>query len=276
MTKTSQDLANAIIDGLEQSYDLVYVDYRDELTDKQVAFVVNGDEASLFESLEEFESESRWNSVKQITEELQREVIAGWQDEDPDADFTRLDDDFCGSDEWEDVRSEVEARDKSDWLKQLISQSGRVLLRINCIDEDNGFAFQEVNPLEVLSKVGIEPTEQNERTVADTLLECSPEYSVLLGYWIVGADLEALYALAEDAEVEVEITDPYLYLGNPFSGTGYIAERPLVGKVRVKREDLRSDKDAFGYSINEIFGGVSTSSFEAEIHAVDTTEKENA
>lgn len=45
-------LADEIIGRLSKSYDLVYVDYRDQLTDTQVASLVRGDDGWLEESWE--------------------------------------------------------------------------------------------------------------------------------------------------------------------------------------------------------------------------------
>ncbi len=108
--------------------------------------------------------------------------------------------------------------------------------------------------------------------MAATLAECSPEFSVLMGYWIVGADVETLYDLGSDVK-QVTITNPHLYLGNPSSGTGFISEEPFEGTVTVDRGDLRTDKDAFGYSVESIYGGLNASQFEAEITPVVPQER---
>jgi hypothetical protein len=256
-------LADEIVKRLDKSYDLVYVDYRDQLTDTQVSALVRGDEW-LDESWE-FESDSRYDSAKRIIDELAGNVIREWSDE-ADADLDFILGAFEG-DEWDRVRFEIEERDTGSWVEQLVRQTPTALLRINVIDEDHGYSFEEVTARRVLKDLGMRATRENIATVNYVLANASPGYSVLLGYWIVSADVSAIYELAHDVE-EVEIVNPYLYLGNPFVGSGFISERPLDGTVRVKREELRTDKDAFGYAVDEIYGGLRASDFEAEIRPI--------
>lgn len=263
-------LADEIIERLDKSYDLVYVEYDDQLSESQVSALVRGDEW-LDESWE-WESDSKYASAKQIIDELAREVISEWSEE-ADAGLDFVLDAFTGDmDEWDRVRFEIEERDTGSWVNQLVSHTPNVLLRINVLDEDHAYSFEEVKPRRVLKDLGLRATRANIQTMDYTLANASPEYSVLLGYWIVGADVSDISELPNDAEAEIEIVNPYLYLGNPFSGSGFISERPLEGIARVKREDLRTDKDAFGYSVDEVFGGLRASSFEAELRVVETVE----
>ena len=171
---------------------------------------------------------------------------------------------------WGRVRFEIEERDAGSWVKELIGHTPNVLLRIDVLDEDHAYSFEEVTARRVLKDLGLRATRANVETVNCVLANASPEYSVLLGYWIVGVDISDIYELAHDVE-EVEIVNPYVYLGNPFSGSGFISEKPIEGVARVKRADLRTDKDAFGSSVDEIYGGLRASDFEAEIRPVVTS-----
>lgn len=259
-----KQLADEIIKRLDKSYDLVYVDYRDQLTDSQVAKLVRGDDDWLDESWD-WESDQRYEGAKQIIEDLTKEVIRDWSEEaDADLDFL-VDALKANVEEWDRVRFEIEERDEGGWVRQFLRQTPNVLLRINVIDEDHGYSFEEVKARRVLKDLGMRATRANVKTVNYVLAETSPEFSVLLGYWIVGADVSDIEALPTDPETGVEIINPYLYLGNPFTGSGFISERPIEGTVRVKREDLRTDEDAFGYSVDEIYGGLNASSFACEI-----------
>jgi hypothetical protein len=259
-------LADEIIKRLDKSYDLVYVDYRDQLTDTQASALVRGNEGWLDESWE-FESESKYESAKQLIDDLAREVIDEWGDE-ADADLTFVLDAFKDDvEEWSRVRFEVEDRDTGAWVEQLVRQTPSVLLRIGAIDEDHAYSFEQVTADRVLKDLGLPATRANVKTVGYVLANATPEYSVLMGYWIVGADLSSIYELAHDVK-EVEIVNPYLYLGNPFAGSGFISEQPIEGVVRVRREDLRTDRNAFGYAVGEIYGGLCPSDFEAEIRPV--------
>lgn len=265
--QTCEQLADAIIANLDATYELVYVDYRDGLSDEQAAAVVRGDGEALFDSLADFEGDQRYESCRQVIDEALGDVLREWEAE-TDADLSYLRDAFPHSEAWDRVRYEIEERDRGDWLAQLARNTGRVLLRINVIDEDHGYSFASVEPERVLVDVGLPlpATEANVATVRATLAECSPEYSVLMGYWIVGVDLSDILKLP--SEGEVEIVNPYLYLGNPFTGSGFISPKPLQARVRVARSDLTTDKDAFGYAVDEIYGGLRPSDFEADLIAV--------
>lgn len=264
--QTLAQLADAIIENLDAKYSLVYVDYRDEPSDEQAAAIVRGDMEAFWESTSEWENDQRWDSCKHIIEEEMKNVLDGWE-ADTDVDFTYLADAFSGSDEFDRVRYVIEERDSGDWVKELLG-GHRVLLRINVIDEDHGYSFEPVTPRRVLKDVGLKATKKNVAAVDYILANASPEYSVLMGYWIVSVDLSDLYELTIDDDGEVEIVDPHLYLGNPFAGSGFISEEALTGTVRVKRSDLKTDADAFGYAVEEVYGGLTLSSFEATIRPV--------
>lgn len=241
--------------ALKDSYELIYVDYRDGLGPKQVSMVVRGDFEALEEDLSEFESESRYQGAEYVAADLLRDV-----DIDPDEfDF------------YEELIEEIETRDSSDVAGALAKQTSDVLLRVNVIDEDHGYAFEDVTPERVLADIGfpLPATEHNYRTIAQALAECSPECSVLMGYWVLGADVGQLYELPSEEEKEVAIIDPYLYLGNPFAGSGWITEDALHGVAIVKRGELRTDEDAFGYSLDNVYGGLNPSSFPCQLIALE-------
>lgn len=260
------ELADDIIKRLAKSYDLVYVDYRDQLSDSQVSALVRGDE--WLDESSEWESDRRYDRAQQIIAELADEVVGEWS-ADAAADLGFLVDALKDRlEEWDRVRCMIEERDSGSWAEQLIRQTPGVLLRINVLDEDHGYSFEEVSPRRVLKDIGLRATRPNVETVRCVLANASPEYSVLLGYWIVGADVSEIHELPTDPDAEVEIVDPYLYLGNPFSGSGFISERPIDGVARVKRDALRTDKDAFGYSVDQIYGGLQASDFECKLGVV--------
>jgi hypothetical protein len=263
-------LADEIIRRLDKSYDLVYVDYRDELSDSQVSALVRGDE--WLEESWEWEADSRYGAARQIIDELAKDVVREWSEE-ADADLNFLLEALKdGVDEWDRVRFTIEERDTGSWVTQLIRQTPNVLLRINVLDEDHAYAFEDVSARRVLRDIGLRATRSNLESVRYVLANASPEYSVLLGYWIVGAAVADIHALPNDPEAEIDIVNPYLYLGNPFTGSGFISERPMDGVARVKRKDLRTDKDAFGYAVDEIYGGLRASDFECKLRLVGLPE----
>lgn len=265
--RTVEDLANEIIANLEGSYDLVYVDYRDQLTDKQVAMLVRKDLDGFWESTAEFEADSQYDSIKEIIEAAGREVIDLWEGED-DEDYSHLMAELEGGDEWERIREEIQDRDTSRWADQLASQTGTVLLRIPVpqLDEDHAIFHEEIGAADLMAKLDIPSTDTHRQVIEDLLANADPEYSLLMGYWVVGISVADIYRLEGYSEY-VAISNPHLFLGNPFAGSGYLSEDSLSMEIRVKREDLRTDEDAFGYSIEKIYGGVNPSQFEGSIRS---------
>lgn len=273
--RTLELLAQEIIAELDESYDLINISQGDHLTTEQISALVRGDTDTFMELLDEFESEALWHGAKHVIDEAVKATIQEWEDadstEDDDADHSELADSFDGSEQFDEVRFAIEERESGDWVRALVSASGTVLLRIpiDALDEDHAYSYQEVDSDECLTRIGIPVTDENRRTVQYTLDNASPEFSTLMGYWIVGAAVEAFWNMPNGLDdLEVDIVNPHLYLGNPFMGDGFISEEPLIGTVRVRRDQLRTDNDAFGYPVDKIYDGLSPSSFEAELRWV--------
>jgi hypothetical protein len=249
-------LADAIYEAavaeMDDTYELVYVDYRDRLSEKQVAALVQGDMDTVWDLTAEWESDSQWSGAEYVVENnlgIDKEDLEILKD----------------AGRYSDLIDQVRERDASPWLDELMGNTSAPLLRISCIDEDSSFSFQPVEPEQVLEAVGFEPTEHNVRVVRECLLECSPEFSVLMGYWLCTIDLKILSECPDDGQIRIK--NPVLYLGNPFAGSGYFSD-PLHGEVVIPRSEIRTDKDAFGYSVDEVFGGLNASSFEVEAEIV--------
>jgi hypothetical protein len=269
--RTCKGLANEIIAGLRRANDLVYVEYNERLDDDEVAAIVAGHMDDLWGSqLADLEADRQHESITAIINDHGQDVIRAWERED-DTDHSGLWQQFQDGEEHRRVWEEIQGRDTGNWLLQLIRQTPDVLLRVRVLDEDQGYAFTDVTPEQVLADVGLPATAGNLATMASTLNECAPEHSVLLGYWIIGADVEAIYTLPDVPDTVIEIINPYLYLGNPLAGTGFISPGPFEGTITVRRDDLCTDRAAFGYSVDEIYGGLSPSTFTAAIRPQATS-----
>ena len=236
---------------LDDKYDLVFVNHDDKLSDDQVDALVSGDLESFWEKTAEFESESRDVGIDSVI----------------DNEFDDEEWDSLSAEDQQTVRDTIAERDNSDWVTQLINQTPNPLLRIKVVDEDDGWSYEEVVPQQVLDAIQLQATEHNVKVIQAALNESSPEYSTLLGYWIVSLDLKMLYQA--DQSKKLRITNPYLYLGNPLMGSGWVTEEALEGTVVVERSDVHTDKKAFGYSISEVYGGLQASQFEAEVQIID-------
>jgi hypothetical protein len=280
MSEQLDALKDEVIENLDPKYELVYVDYRDRLTDDQVRALVRSDWDDLWESLSDWESESRETAAAEIAYEVTKAVIRGWEARD-ERDYDDLWDEFRFTPQYDAVMEAIKDRDDGEWLHQLCRQTPAVLMRSLIVDEDHGWSFQPLTPSEVI-KAYVECAEpgtvlkrnkHNLDLVRGILNESSPEHSVLLGMIVYAVDVEAIYLLSYDTEY-VDVINPHLYLGNPFAGSGW-CDGPCKGTFRIKREDLRTDRDAFGYGWDEV-AGVVTSYYEAEIRAVPGEKKETA
>lgn len=260
-------LAAEMIHEAPKSVSLVYVDYRDELSDEQVAAIVAGDRDTLWDSLADWEGESTAHGLRYALDELADDVLRKWSDVDDDL-LDALRASFRHSDEEESVADVLREREDGAWFRQMARQTGDVLLRVGIptMDEDAGLSYRKTTPKRTLKLAGLPATAENLSTIGDVLANHEPEMNVTLGYWIVGVNVAELLDLPDDGKVT--ITDPHLYLGNPFAGSGYISDEPMRGTVTVAREDLRTDKAQFGYSVSDIYGGLRPSSFSAQVAAV--------
>ncbi len=267
--RSHKTLADELIADLDESYELVYVDRGDRLTDEQVAAIVACDFDSLWGGdLGEWESDQRADRVHQIIRDDAEEIVRHWEIED-DADYSTLLHTFDHTtEEWERVREAIDDREAGNWMNELCNNTNPVLLRVRVLDEDTGYDNEIVHPERVLRDVGLPVTDDNVRIMRATLNECSPEFSVLLGYWVAGVRVRDMYELTNEPNAQIEIVNPYLYLGNPLQGTGWMSEEPFQGVATVRRGDLRTDKAAFGHSLDSIFGGLNAGSLACEIRTV--------
>jgi len=260
---TLENLADEIRGAMDETYNLVYVDYRDELSDEQAAMIVRGDMESVWESVQEWESDATWDSACDIADELANDALRGLEDDD-DGSVDALRDDWQGSQERYDIIDAIRERDSSDIIGELVKRSSRVLLRVEVVDEDHAWAFEPVEPTDFLARVGFEATPANLESACEVIANASPEFGVGMVYALAAVDLGDIYALQDDDVVT--IVNPHLWLGNPFAGSGY--EAGFEGTVTVPRAELRTDKDAFGYGWAEACGGVTVSAYEAELTVV--------
>lgn len=264
--RTLAELRDEIIKRLDKAYDLVYVNYRDQLTNEQVEVLAKkGAIDEFWDGTEEFESDNRWESEKYIIDELLKEIAS------EDNTWVEVAEEFPGTDEFDEVRYEIEERDRGNWPRELASQTPAALMRVLVLDEDNAFPMGEDNPTpeEALERLGLPVTDSNLKVIAYTINNADPHWNGAMAFWIFGLDVEALYEMPIEPETVIEITNPYVYIGNPYQGDGFISEAPLEGTVRIKRSDLTTDKGAFGYPVSEVYGGLDGSQFDCEVKVIE-------
>lgn len=253
---TENALRERIIAELDGTYDLVHVDYRDQLNDDQVGMLVAGDHEDLWESTFEFESEWRHHGVQYVIDDIRSRLS-----DDERRAFDAID---------EDIRDIIRDRDTSRWFDQLVRQTPDPILRLPAIGEDFATLLDSDEPdwAEVFAELGVPDTAGN-REVIQRLVRETPS-SVLMGYWLVTLDLSFINKLADDDDVL--IVSPTLILGNPFTGAYTCDESRLEGAIVVKRGDLRTDRQAFGYSAAEVYGGLDASRYECDARVVAPVE----
>lgn len=130
-----------------------------------------------------------------------------------------------------DILVEIMERDTSTPLRDLAAASGNVLLRVRASD---GY---------------VEDDDEDE-----------------VHYWIAAVNVRKLFDLPYDCE-RVRLTKAYPWRGNVYWGGGMVDDDNPV-TVEVARADLRTDKDAAGYSWTEVASPV-ISYYESKIEPVN-------
>lgn len=269
---TVKAFTRQILAELDETYDLVFVDYDDKFTAEQTAMIMRGDWEALWESTEEWESEQRFYHVKEAAEQLARDIAQRWERTfgvDSDMLYDEWDTDVEAFDE---VRFAIEERDSSNWVQELARHTPDVLMRHVWRGEDAAWSYQAITPTEVITSLVeecpgsvVKRNKHNLGVARAVLNEANPEFGYVMGMLVYAISVSDLLALPGYTE-HVDIVNPHLYLGNYYQGDGY-CDGPLSGTVRVKVSDLRTDRDAPGYGWDEV-AGVYTKAYETEIIAV--------
>jgi len=259
--RTLAELRDEILANLDETYDLVFVAYDDKLTDEQTAALVRGDFEAIWDSTDEWTCDSSHEGAKYHIAEHLADAIRTFEAADDD-DYTDLSDSFEFSAEYDEVRELIMDRDAGQWFDELIGNTPDPLLRVPLVDEDHALEPSIATPADVLTACGLPHTPGNVQ-LANDLLANVPS-SVGMIYALATVDLAVVNMIPSDAFAT--ITGPHLLMGNPFAGA-YHAEGPFEGSVSVERDDLRTDRDAFGCSWDECAGLASVSYYAAEIAA---------
>lgn len=248
---------------------LVYINRGDRLTDDQVDLLVSGESgfALLDEDLDEWHSEVQHMAAQEVVDDAARDIVHAWQglgltDEQADD----LIQDFEYSDERDELVMTTRDLDTSDPIRDLARETPAVLIRVPIpglgegewcppTGEDAGFAAGDLYA--TIYGNDASPS-YGELAALESLLDEVPSI-VYMGYWLFAVQPGDLYDIAPDDIIEV---DAILLMGNPFTG-GY-AESGGTFKARIRRGDLRTDRDAFGYSWTETAGPV-VSYYETEV-----------
>jgi hypothetical protein len=262
-------LMEAVEARLEPSYELTWIDYRDRLSDDQVAMLVRGDWDALFESTEDWEADQRYESARTILNDLADEIVDGWEreasevTEEEDWDnvqdtIREVRDSWDASDAFEDLRFVIYERDSSEPIRDLAHNTPAVLLRIPLADDPE--LVDDTSPEDLLTSIGLPVTPENIGNAGDIIANAG-DWG--LPFVLVAVDPVIFYDIPRDTEgVTLTIKDPHLLLSNPYAGDGW--EEGLKGEITVPLADVHTDEDAPGYSWQNI-AGVYVSAYEGEV-----------
>lgn len=274
-------------EDLAKSYDLVYVDRDDKLSDEQVEWLLEDDHEALWESLADFEGSQRYESARNEAADLIKGTVERmWrQGEIPEAeddaddgyfDSDDLWDQFDGSDEYDVLIDRILERDTGSWFKELIDGVGGVLMRIpisdagTCISTDPG---REISGAELLHQWGVPVTGKNLNALDEIFAEVGgPSEADRSPFLLAYLNLGEIYRLGPEV-THIELEQPHLLLTNIYAGDGYEAQ--LDTWVRVSVKNLRTDKGAPGSSWDSI-AGVYKPAYTCEIRIVPPTEEKAA
>lgn len=262
-----------VIANLDKNYDLVYVHYDDKFSDEQVALLIAGDWDKLWEHNDQWEDEARWHGMKYALDEAVKETEREWMNlyDTDEFDVGQVLSDFEMSDEEEAVRDQIYERDNGNWPKELARNTGRVLCRVFLSEtsDPTWSCLPNLTPTEVVRTIGLKRREQNKanyKIVREILNEAFHTQAHLAPMLVFALDVDDVFDIPYDTEY-VDIVNPFLWLGNPYEGDGMCGDEALQATFRIKREDLRTDEDAPGYSWTQV-AGPNVRYYEAEIRPV--------
>ena len=233
------EIVRLIKDRFPHGVELVHVAYDDSLTDEQAEWFITGDMESLFDSVLEWESESRWYGADWYIDELVRHIRKDSPDFEPD-------------DEWlEDVRDALMDLDDSDILGDLAKNtySGVTLCKW-LIDEDSA-EWGKHSVDELIKALDVPDTAEN-RAVADELIaNATTDLGMAFSaYEVSPADLHGLRA--DRAAIRSRWL-PVCY-GNPFTGGYWAGAFDMGAPVTVPISELTPEDSFIQWGPTEVYG----------------------
>lgn len=236
----SDEIFRLIKDRFHYGVHLVHVDYDDSLTDEQAEWYVTGDYEKLFDSILDWECESRWHGADWYIGELVRHIQKESPEFDPDDDWLEL------------VRDTLMDLDESDSLGDLIKNTyNKITLCKWLIDEDSA-EWGKHSVDELIKALGVPDTTEN-RAVADELIANAPTDlgMAFSAYEAAPVDLHGL--TVERAAISSRWL-PVCY-GNPFTGGYHAGAFDMGAPVTVPLSELTPESHFVQYGPTEVFGG---------------------
>ncbi len=228
--------------------DLVYVDYRDGFDEDQVENLLRG---GYCDFTDEWVSMAQWESAGQIVDEWFEELV----DEDKRDDLYH---EWLGSEERHELIYAIEELDTSQPYSDLMRNTGMMLFRVQPDEDDMAWLDADTlnGPSEgLLEPLGLGPEWLPAVTaihpeIAGYAAEGGGHFGATLVFRANPADL-----WYHPDDTKVEIHEPFLWLTNPWSGNGY-GEVAKGVTATVEMSQIHTDKAAWGYGADAVFGGL--------------------
>lgn len=251
MTATTKtDPVEEIIGTLYETYELVYVDQSDSFSDDQVAAIISCDYETLDDSIFEIEADQQDFNAHAAA----NHAMENWMSDHPEVEV----DEHEVLDALEEV---IRDRDTADHRSKLARRTTNPMMRVQVVAEDAEFTQHgEAEPQDFLEEIGLPVTAENIATMQNLMADTPSE--VYMAYAIFTADVERLMDTMSQPEAVVTVENPSIAMGNPFTGAYWDAQ--FDGTLTFQRKNMVSDGAAFGYSVEETYGGYITD-VEAEI-----------
>lgn len=244
--KTYEELADWAMGQVQDSYELCYVDYRDELSDDQIEALIDGNPdlamELTWEYTQEYRSERAWDEALDILDELQKIVSDDvWEEhEDEIMDTLRMD-----------LVYAIEENDEGMSTLDLCHNTAPIQVMVPVIDEDDAEWADQRTPDQLLGALNLPCNEKN-RTEARFLINESPTD---MGMAYVQFEVRPELLLAPDTP-RLTVKNPKVVYGNPFTGGIWDSHTLDIFKdltMNVPMSKLMKD-DAWGYSVEEVYG----------------------
>lgn len=235
------DVLTAKIDEMiEDEYDLIYLDYRDELSEEQARALASNDWDKFWAITWDWECEARWSGANYEMEDL----ICKLESDNPDL-LEAIDEHRDELEEY--VRDEIMERDSGSWLDELIDKAGPVDCMLPLINEDEAEWGEERNPLDILKALGVDETPENIALAEKVFYDAPTDLGMA---WVV-FPVELRDLMKSDSE-PITVDEFVVCYGNPFAG-GYWSVVFKGHKINTYRSEIMFDGD-WGYSLQEVYG----------------------
>lgn len=240
-----EKLYTEVVGRLKETYALFYVSQGDQLSDKQVAKIVRGDILGVEEEMDEWLSDSRYESamyvINELTTEDEREAL---------------------NDRLDDLRFAIEERDDSNPLRSLARMTPDASLRYRLEDEFVVYGDEEGATKTIAEILGVSEDDSG----VDWIVSQGGSCAALFLYFSL--DVEKLLEIMEgisfrDEKFTLTASNTDVMLLSTMNGSGMVTEDPIefswTGDFDPSQLFLDARGIGGGYSWDETTGGSSPS-----------------